>query len=372
MIFLDSGATTLQKPRAVAEAVKNAILTAASPGRGSYPASARGADLVFHCRETAAELFHLPNPEQVVLTSSATHSLNIAIRSLARTGGRAVISGFEHNAVTRTLASVPGLTVDVAHGTLFHPEQLLKNFEKLLPGADFAVCCHVSNVFGYILPVQDISELCRAYHVPLIVDASQSAGVLPLDFVQLNAAFLAMPGHKGLYGPQGTGLLLCHEKAPAIPFMTGGTGSSSLEQQMPDFLPDRLEAGTHNVPGAAGLTAGMRFVMDKTPQTIGNHEKKLRKMLALQLAQNPNLEVYESPDPQLQTGVLSFRSKSQDPEEVGQKLGEKGICVRSGYHCAPLAHESSGTIETGTIRVSFSAFNHEKHVESLVKAIRTI
>lgn len=372
MIFLDSGATTLQKPKSVIEAVTGAMLTAASPGRGSYPASERGADLVFRCRQTASELFHIPNPERVVLTSSATHALNIAIRSLAKPGSRAVISGYEHNAVTRTLASIPGVKVEVAHGGLFRPEELLENFRKLIPGADLVVCCHVSNVFGYILPVQAVSELCRENGVPLIVDASQSAGVLPVDFTKLNADFLAVPGHKGLYGPQGTGLLLCKEESTAVPLITGGTGSSSLEQEMPEFLPDRLEAGTHNVPGAAGLAAGMQFVMKKTPQVIGTHEKNLRRLLAQRLKRNPKLTIFESPDPTLQTGVLSFLSHDRDPEEVGLLLGEKGICVRAGYHCAPLAHESAATLETGTVRVSFSAFNNEKQVDALVRAVERL
>lgn len=370
MIFLDSGATTLQKPRAVQEAVFRAIGTAASPGRGSYRAAERGADLVFQCRETAAELFHAPGPEQVILTSNATHALNIALRSLAKPGLRGVISGYEHNAVTRTLASIPGLRVDVAQGRLFRPEELLESWKKLLPGADFAVCCHVSNVFGYILPLEEISGLCRENGVPLVVDAAQSAGVLPLDMERLGCAYLAMPGHKGLYGPQGTGLLLCSSQAQTVPLMTGGTGSSSLEQNMPDFLPDRLEAGTHNVPGAAGLTEGMRFVKKKTERVICQHEQRLRRRLASELARLKELTVMESPDPALQTGVLSFTSRRLDPEEIGQRLGAAGICVRAGYHCAPQAHRSAGTLKTGTVRVSFSAFNHEREVEELVRVLK--
>lgn len=370
MIFLDSAATTLQKPASVHEAVRKAMRTAASPGRGGYPPAVKGAELVFQCRERAAGLFGAESPEQVVLTFNATHSLNIAIRSLAKPGGRCVISGYEHNAVTRTLNSLPALQTDVAHGRLFHPEELLEHFKKLLPGADFAVCCHVSNVFGYILPVEEVAALCKKEGVPLIVDASQSAGVLPLNMKKLHAAFIAMPGHKCLYGPQGTGLLLCSHGVQTLPLLTGGTGSSSLEQKMPDFLPDRLEAGTHNVPGAAGLVAGMEFVQKKTPAVIRRHEQRLRALLAKELAKLPDVTVYESTEPAFQTGVLSFVSKRTEPEELAQRLGERGICVRAGYHCAPLAHQSGGTIETGTVRVSFSAFNNENHVEALVRALR--
>lgn len=372
MIYLDSGATTLQKPRAVAEAVYRAIRTAASPARGSYPASQHGAELVFQCREAAAELFHCASPEQVVLTANATHALNIAIRSLAKKGSHCVISGYEHNAVTRTLHSLPDVTVSVAEGELFQPEQLVKRFEQKLDGADFAVCCHVSNVYGYLLPVEEIAALCRRKGIPLIIDGAQSAGVLPVDVEKLGCAFFGTAGHKSLYGPQGTGLLICDGVTATKPILTGGTGSSSLDQNMPEFLPDRLEAGTHNVAGAAGLAEGIQFVRKKTEQVIGEHEKRLRQYLAEELRHFNGLKVLESHDPKLQTGVLSFVSQSHDSEEIGQRLGELGICVRSGYHCAPLAHRSGGTLENGTVRVSFSAFNRERDVEELVRAMKKI
>lgn len=370
MIFLDSSATTLQKPRNVAEAVYRAMGTAASPGRGSYQAAEQAAEVVYRCRKTAAELFHVPSPEQVVLTSNATHALNIALRSLLKKGGRVVISGYEHNAVTRTLASMQGVRVDVAHGSLFHPDELLESYKKLLPHADAAVCCHVSNVFGYILPLKEIASLCQEYGVPLVVDASQSAGVLPLDMTRLKAAYIAMPGHKGLYGPQGTGLLLCGETVMPQPLLTGGTGSSSLDLKMPDYLPDRLEAGTHNVCGTAGLTEGMRFVRKMTEKAICDHETALRQRAAAGLGKIKGVKVLESPDPRLQTGVLSFLCDRYDPEEVGQRLGAMGICVRAGYHCAPLAHESAGTLKTGTVRASFSAFNRVGEVDSFIKAVK--
>lgn len=372
MIFLDSAATTLQKPPAVPRAVARAIQSMASPGRGSYPAAALAADTVFRCRETAAKLFQAEGPEQVVLTSSATHGLNIAIRTLAKGRGRAVISCFEHNAVTRTLADLPAVQVDVARGRLFQPEELVESFARLLPGADFAVCCHVSNVFGYILPLEEIASLCRQYQVPLVVDAAQSAGCIPLSMKELGAAYLAMPGHKGLYGPQGTGLLICGPEAQPAPLLTGGTGSNSLQQEMPDFLPDRLEAGTHNVPGAAGLTAGMEFVLAKGERTIGRHEQALRMQLARAISRLPDLYLLESPRPELQAGVLSFVSKSRDSEEIGEALGSRGICVRSGLHCAPLAHESAGTIQTGTVRVSFSAFNRSWEVRQLASTLAAL
>ena len=214
MIYFDSAATTFQKPPEVAVAVKEAMATMSSPGRGGYRSAMLAADTAFACRSELAELYHLESPEQVVFTMNATHALNIAIKSLVPPGGRAVISGYEHNAVTRPLAAL-GAKVEVASGSLFHPEQVADAFDRLIvPGVDAVICNHVSNVFGFVQPVEDVAALCRQRGVPLIVDASQSAGILTLDLPALGAAFIAMPGHKGLYGPQGTGVLLCGSGSP--------------------------------------------------------------------------------------------------------------------------------------------------------------
>ena len=252
--------------------MQRAMRTMSSPGRGGYAAARAAEETAFRCRSLAAELFGVPSPEQVVFTSNATHALNIAIRSLVPEGGRVAVSGYEHNAVTRPLHAL-GARIKVAASPLFDRAALLRAFENSIsPELDAVVCTHVSNVFGFVLPIEEIAALCRAEGVPLIVDASQSAGILPFELDTLGAAFIAMPGHKGLYGPQGTGLLLCaHDAAPLL---YGGTGSASLEQTMPDFLPDRLEAGTHNMPGIAGLEAGLRFVRERR-ERIERHERAL-------------------------------------------------------------------------------------------------
>ena len=219
MIYFDAGATTLEKPAAVGRAMAQATHAMSSPGRGSYPASRRAEETAYLCRQEAAELLGVPQPENVIITTSATHGLNIAIRSLLGSGDRVVISGYEHNAVTRPLHAIPGLWVTVIDTPLFRPDLAAEEFRRairqLRPRA--VVCTHVSNVFGMILPVADIAETCRETETPLIVDASQSAGVLPVDLSGWGAAFVALPGHKGLYGPQGTGLLLCGGEAYAFP-----------------------------------------------------------------------------------------------------------------------------------------------------------
>ena len=254
MIYLDNGATTLHKPKAVRLAVNRALLRCANPGRGGYPAAMEAAEAVFRCRNLAGELFDCP-PERVVFTMNCTHGLNMAIRTLVHPGDRVVISGFEHNAVTRPLHAL-GAQVTVAGRKLFDWKDTLEAFDRALAQKPVAaVFTHVSNVFGYILPVRELAELCRLHGVPFILDAAQSAGSRPVGLRSLGAEFIAMPGHKGLLGPQGTGLLLCGRDPE--PLMQGGTGSISAEQDMPDFLPDRIEAGTHNMPGIAGLLAGI-------------------------------------------------------------------------------------------------------------------
>ena len=367
MIYLDSAATTLQKPAAVASAAARAIRRLASPGRGGHPAAMRAADTAFACRQAAADLFGLENPEHVVFTLNATHALNIAIHSLLEPGDRVVISGYEHNAVTRPLHSL-GVQICVAAASLFDQQAQLEAFRReLSTPAKAVICTHVSNVFGFVLPLEEIAALCREREVPLIVDASQSAGCVPVRQDRLGAAFIAMPGHKGLYGPQGTGLLLCaHETRPLL---SGGTGSASVLQQMPDFLPDRLEAGTHNMPGIAGLLEGLNYVRKTGVTAIGAHESALVRQASAGLANLPGVSVWQAAAPQAQAGVLSFRVDGTDCEAVGSALAARGLALRAGLHCAPLAHQSAGTLDTGTVRASFSAFNTPQEAQRLVQEV---
>ena len=371
MIYLDSAATTMQKPASVARASAWAMEHLASPGRGGHRPAMAAAETAFACREEAAKLFHVSQPERVVFTFNATHGLNIAIGTLAKPGSRVVISGYEHNAVTRPLHGIPELELRVARGPLFDPQATLEAFRRELDrGADLAVCTHVSNVFGFILPVEEIAALCREKGVALIVDASQSAGCLPLDFEALGAAFVAMPGHKGLYGPQGTGLLLCGMDPK--PLLAGGTGSESRLQTMPAFLPDRLEAGTHNMPGLAGLLEGLRFVRRRGVENIAAQESLLIRHLGEGMERIPGARVFLAQDPMAQSGVLSFQMESWDCEALGDALGERGFALRAGLHCAPLAHESAGTLEQGTVRASLSVFNTHRETEKLLRTLRTL
>ncbi len=356
MIYLDSAATTMQKPQGVAAASAWAMRHAASPGRGGHPWGREAARIVYNCRVAAAELFRVPNPEQVVFTFNATHGLNIAIRTLVRPGMSVLISGYEHNAVTRTLHAIPDINIRIAAAAPFDSDGILDRFrEELSHGVDCVVCCHVSNVFGFILPLKEIALLCRQFDTPLIVDAAQSAGCVTIDFTDIGAQFIAMPGHKGLYGPQGTGLLLCGREGD--PLFFGGTGSLSALQEMPEDLPDRLEAGTCNVPGIAGLLAGIRFVSALGVENIGRYEQDLIRTLAWHLQRVGGIKLYLTEDAERQSGVLSFVVEQKDCEQVGEWMGTHGVALRAGLHCAPVAHQSAGTLQTGTVRASVSRFN---------------
>ena len=367
MIYLDSAATTYQKPPAVFRAVRGAMASMTSPGRGTYGPAARASRTLLACREEAAALFQVGQPERVVLTFNATHGLNIAVHSLVKPGATVLLSGYEHNAVTRPLASIADVRLRVVRAPLFCPNLFLEELERrLTPEVDVVICTHVSNVFGFILPVEGIAALCRERGIPFVLDASQSAGCLPVHMGELGAAFVAMPGHKGLYGPQGTGLLLCG--AETHPLLMGGTGSASALQAMPDFLPDRLEAGTHNMPGIAGLLEGLRYVQTQGTERILTHERRLIRQAAAGLSRIPGVTVYGDGGA-VQAGVLSFQIDGMDCEAVGEALGARGIAVRAGLHCAPLAHQTAGTLEAGTVRASVSAFNTPREVERFTQEV---
>ena len=360
MIYLDYGATSFHKPAAVYRAVERAMRTCANPGRGGYEPAMRAAETVYDCREAAGKLFSC-KPEQVVLTTSCTHGLNLAIRSLVKPGAAVVTTGFEHNAVMRPLYAL-NAQVRIAGRRLFDWDDTLTQFENALQGAEAAVFTHVSNVFGYILPVGEMAAMCRSRGIPFILDAAQSAGTLPVNFRELGADFVAMPGHKGLLGPQGTGLLLCAQ--PGTPLLYGGTGSQSLSREMPEELPERLEAGTVNVPGAAGLAAGIRLVRSLTPEKIfaAGHGQTMACARGLKAL---GYRVFSGPD---QAMTVSFQGRA-DCEEIAEFLGSRGIAVRAGLHCAPLAHESAGTLDRGTVRVSFGHDASPAQTRALLEAL---
>ncbi len=354
MIYLDAAATSFQKPRQVREEMLRTIRSCTSPGRGGYPQAMCAAELLLDCRMALAKLLGVPEPEQVVFTTNATHGLNIAIRNLVRPGTRVVVSGYEHNAVMRPLYAC-GAALEILRTPVFDSAAAAAAFREAIPRSEVCVCTHVSNVFGNILPLEEIAACCRENGVPLVVDASQSAGALPLDFQALGAAYAAMPGHKGLLGPQGTGVLLCRQVPE--PLLFGGTGVDSRSHTMPDFLPERLEAGTPNVPGVAGLLAGVRFIQRVGTERILRHERQLVRRLGQLLAQKGGGKVMLAQDAAEQAGVLSVIPEQRDCESLAAALGQAGVAVRAGLHCAPQAHITAGDVERGSLRFSVSVMN---------------
>ncbi len=364
MIYLDHGATSFPKPRAVCCAVAEAMRQCANPGRGGYAAAQYADRQVYACRALAGQMFDCET-EQVVFTQNCTQGLNMAIRTLVKPGDRVVISGFEHNAVTRPLKLL-GARVQVAGRRLFNWDDTLTAFERALktrPKA--AVFTQTSNVFGYILPVQELGYLCRRYGVPFVIDAAQAAGSQRVHLRESGADFIAMPGHKGLLGPQGTGLLLC-ARVPEV-LLAGGTGSRSESSDMPDFLPDRAEAGTLNVPGIAGLAAGLRRVERMGAQEIFRQEHRCMAA-CVQGLEKLGYQIYHGPH---QAGTVSLVPRC-DCEMLAGALAKRGIAVRAGLHCAPLAHESAGSLQTGTVRLSFGAGSNLEEVKAFLRILQEI
>lgn len=358
MIYFDNAATTLRKPDAVHRAVLSAMKTAAGAGRSGHRPAMHAGELIYDCREELAALFHLEDSARVVFTLNATHALNLAIHALCGPGTVVAMTGYEHNSVVRPIVE-RGNRYLVLESPLFDGDKMLEAAEKAIAdGANLFIVNHVSNVFGAVAPVAALDALCAARGVPMILDASQSAGVLDIDVTRLHScAAVCMPGHKALYGPQGTGVLLALSDALQKPLMQGGTGSVSSDIRQPDFLPDRFESGTLNAHGIAGLAEGVRFVRRVEPEAIWRHERGLLRVLCKGLREIEGCEVFAAEEEREQAGVLSFRQRGMACEDVAEALAARGICVRAGLHCAPLAHRSAGTLGTGTVRLSVGYWN---------------
>mgnify|MGYP003061601186 CR=1 FL=1 len=372
MIYFDNAATTAVKPPEVAEAVARAVNSFGGVGRGVHEASLDAGYAVFRARQQLARLFGAADPSCVSFASNATEALNTAIAGLARPGDKLVTTAASHNSVLRPLyrlADERGCEVVVvphdARGALDYDA-----LEAALPGARLAAVTHASNLTGDVYDIARIARLCRDRGALLVADAAQTAGVVPIDMGRDGLDVVAFTGHKSLYGPQGTGLLLCG--AEGKPLLYGGTGSMSRLQDMPPDLPDRLEPGTHNMPGIAGLLEGIRFVRRQGVETIAARERQVALRAARGLESLPGVRVFWDRELRHQTGVVSFVTEGRDCEAVGEALARRGIALRAGLHCAPLAHRTAGTLETGTLRLSTSFFNTPDQADRLVWAVSRV
>ena len=370
-IYLDNAATTWPKPTAVIRSVTEAMRNAGgNPGRGSHRLSTAAAELVYDCRNEAAQMFG-GDPEHVVFTHNATHALNFAIKGLASPGCHILIDNYAHNAVLRpvhALADAGTAEYDI-YDASGGDDEILENIRThLRPNTSIVIATHQSNLCSHVLPIEKIGHLCAQYGRYFIVDASQSAGHLPLHLEKMHITSLCMPGHKGLFGPMGVGLLL---SAPDVRYRTlleGGAGIRSLDLSMPEELPERLEAGTIPLPAIAGLLAGIRFVRCTGIEEIHLHECALAGELNRLLGDLPGVTIYG----ESLGSVVSFTVDGCSPAETGAHLASRGICVRTGYHCAPLAHRTIGTPENGSVRVSFSWFNKMPEIHALVAALEEL
>ncbi len=354
MIYFDNAATSFNKPPSVRRAMAVAMRTCGGYARGGHAPALRAAEVVFDCRCAVATFFGA-QPEQVVFTLNATHALNLALSAKLSEHTKVAISGYEHNAVMRPLTAY-GASYVVLQSKPFDTAGMLQAAEMAIAqGAGLFVINHISNVYGSIAPLAQLDALLTTHNIPMIVDASQSAGHLHIDLSTLpSVVALCAAGHKGLLGPMGTGVLIVRDTAPWKPLLYGGTGSMSYSMQPPDMLPDRLECGTPNVVGIAGLGAGVQHLLDTDLSTKWAWEQQLVRSFAKHIT---SLHVITDPTGTAQAGVISATCDWMDVDSLAEALATQGVCVRSGLHCAPLAHQSGGTLDTGTVRFSFGYGN---------------
>lgn len=370
MIYLDNAATSFPKPPEVIRAAAGVMeKLGGNPGRSGHTLSLCAGRVVNRCREEAARLFAMDNPERVIFTLNCTDAINIAIRGMLHLGDEVICSHAEHNAVMRVLKGYEArgmITLTVLKPNnlgLLEPQTLQRAFS---PKTSLVVLSHASNVTGIIQPINRLGAVCRENGVPLLVDAAQTAGILDTSPAALKADMVAMPGHKSLLGPQGTGLLLLNGALPR-PFREGGTGSRSESMLQPEEMPDRFESGTLNLPGIAGLLQGIRFVAAHQSE-IRTYEDALITRMADGLMSLPGVTVLGDPDVK-RVGVLSFVLSGMDSSEAADALSQMRFAVRGGLHCAPSIHQFLGTLKTGAVRASVGIYNTEDEVDQFVDAV---
>jgi cysteine desulfurase family protein len=377
IIYLDHAATSWPKPPEVIEAVREAMVhDGANPGRGSHRMAVSAGRIVFEARKALAELFRIANPNDIALTFNTTIALNMAIKGCLKPGDHVVATAVEHNAVRRPLEhlkrtiGVKVTYVETDERGRLDPARVR---EALLPDTKLVIVNHSSNLLGSILPVAEIGTMTRKRGIRLLVDAAQSAGILPIDVEAMGIDLLAFPGHKGLLGPQGTGGLYIHPEVNLEPILHGGTGSQSEAAEQPDVRPDRYESGTVNTPGLAGLAAGVRYILHETVEKIHNKEWSLAQRLMEGLSAIGNVRVLGPEPGEPRTGIVSFIIGSADPSETAFILDRHyGIAVRAGFHCTPLAHGTAGTAATGAVRASVGHSTTEADVDALIAAAKEI
>lgn len=375
MIYLDNAATTLHKPPEVAEAVKNAILTAGNAARGAHGASLSASRMVFETRSRLAELFSCPRADHVVFTANSTEALNIAVYGLISAGDHVISTDLEHNSVLRPLYDMQtrGAAVDFVRADR-RGNIRYEDMEALFrPNTKAVVCTHASNLTGNMLDIARIGAMAHAHGALLVIDASQTAGAALIDMQKMGIDVLCFTGHKGLMGPQGTGGLCIRPGVELRPLLRGGTGVHSYDREQPKEYPARLEAGTLNGHGLAGLHAALDFILRQGAESIGARERQLMRRFYEGVRSIPGVTVYGDFTAPERAAIVTLNIRDYDSAEIADILAEDyGIATRAGAHCAPRMHEALGTVQQGAVRFSFSFFNTEEEADAAVSAVREL
>ena len=379
MIYLDNSATTYPKPHAVRQKMAEALQKyGANPGRGGFRMSLDTAQAVYDVRRKAAAFFGAEGPECVSFQPSCTQALNIVIHSLKK-GDHVLVTDLEHNAVLRPLHAMEaeGVSHTVVPVTPGDNDATLDAFRKAMrENTRMLIVTHASNVWGIRVPVERLAALAHIYGAEICVDAAQSGGVLPIRCAADGIDYLCCAGHKGLYGPMGTGLLITSRGEQLKSLLQGGTGTRAMDPEQPREMPEYLESGTQNVPGILGLGAGLDFVRTQGQASVLQKEMRHVQVLFDGLRKMPHIELYtDRPESTCFAPVLSFTIRGLPSEVVGMKLAEQGIAVRCGLHCAPFAHRKMGTADEphgGTIRLSPSVFTDDAQIRACLRAVSRI
>lgn len=377
MIYLDNAATTRQKPRQVVDAVVEAMTTMGNAARGAHDSALLAAREIYRTRQKLAELFGCKRADHVIFTANSTEALNIAIRGILNPGDHVISTDLEHNSVLRPLHLLEeqdGVALSFvpadSRGLVDYGD-----FESLIrPETKAIVCTHASNLTGEILDLNRIGAVAKAHDLLLIVDASQTAGCVPIDMETMGIDVLCFTGHKGLYAPQGTGGLCIREGVEIRPFRVGGSGVHSYDSHQPGAYPTRLEAGTLNSHGIMGLSAALDFLRDTGIDTIARHEQELMRRFYEGVSQIPGITVYgDFASGHPRTAVVALNVLDYDSSAVSDELSEcYDIATRPGAHCAPRMHRALGTVEQGAVRFSFSWFNTPADVDAALQALKEI
>jgi cysteine desulfurase family protein len=380
VIYLDNAATSFPKPETVCNEVMNCLKNyCGNPGRGAHSLSMAAAEKVFECREVASEFFGCGEPENIVFTLNTTHALNIVIKGVLRRGDHVLISDLEHNSVFRPIfqmAEEGFISYDIF--PTFVQDAIRSRNHNLVcsaisglikPNTRMLICCHSSNICSFTLPIQEIGALCRRRGLFFALDAAQSAGHIPIDMKRMNINALCVPGHKGLLGPQGSGILALNTDVKLFTLTEGGNGVNSLEGLMPDFSPERYETGTLAVPAIAGLCEGIKNVNKTGILNIRANISLLWNSLFDMLSSVKGVTIYA---PDYSGTVLLFNVKDIPSDKIGRELDKKEICVRCGFHCCPVGHKTLNTPAYGAVRASFSIYNTIKDVEALWREVKNI